>query len=64
MAYPAHKSDGQISRIHSMAVCNEIGERLGASLRQDSLPIPSHLMALVRRLRDEPAALQPGLNSD
>ena len=29
MTYPAHEGDGQISRVHSVALCKEIGERLG-----------------------------------
>jgi len=53
MTYPPHQGDVQISRVHNLALCNEIGERLG--MRMDLVPVgmPPHLVMLVKRLREE-----------
>jgi hypothetical protein len=36
-----------------LALCKEIGERLGISMGQMSIEMPPHLMMLMKRLRDE-----------
>jgi hypothetical protein len=58
MTYPAPEGDGQIDRVHSAALCKEIGERLGASLDRMPAEMPPHMAMLVRRLRDEPVAIK------
>jgi hypothetical protein len=59
MTYPAHEGDGQISHVHSVAICKEIGERLGASLDRKPVRMPPHLIMLMTRFRDEPSRIQP-----
>jgi hypothetical protein len=62
MTYSAHEGDGQISRVHNMALCKEVGERLRTSLDQKPAPMPPHLLMLMARLRDEPSTIQPRPN--
>ena len=45
-----HQNDVQINRIHSRAVCDEIGERLSVALSSQSIELPSHLVALIKEL--------------
>jgi hypothetical protein len=40
----------QINRIHSGAICNEIGERLAAALGPQSNELPARLVALIDEL--------------
>jgi hypothetical protein len=54
MTNPSHEGDSQISRVHSMAICREIGDRLGTSLLQKPVRMSPHLIALMKRLRDGP----------
>jgi hypothetical protein len=63
MTYPAHEGDGQISRVHSVALSKEIAERLGASLDQKPVGMSPHLTMLMTRLRDEPSGTRPDPNS-
>ena len=42
--------DVQINRIHSGAICDEIGERLSAALGPQSDELPAPLLALVDKL--------------
>jgi hypothetical protein len=58
MSHPAPQGDGRISRVHNMALCTEIGERLGASLDDMPAEVPEHLRLLMARFRDETAAVQ------
>jgi len=53
MTYPPHQGDVQISHVHNLALCNEIGERL--SIRMGLMPVgvPPHLVMLVKRLCEE-----------
>jgi hypothetical protein len=51
MTYPAHESRVQIGRVHSMAICKEIGERLRTRLDQESVRLPRRLLILIKRLR-------------
>ena len=55
MTYSVPQGDGQISRVHSLALRTEIGERLRTSLDQGLVEMPPHLLMLMKRLRDEPA---------
>jgi len=43
MTNPAHQSDVQINRIHSSAICKEMGERLAARLGPQSNELPACL---------------------
>ncbi|MDB6147442.1 MAG: hypothetical protein JWO45_1106 [Spartobacteria bacterium] len=54
MTYTAPQGDGQISRVHSMALRQEIGERLRSGLDRDLTEMPLRLLLLIKRLRDEP----------
>ena len=58
MTYPAHEGDVQISRVHNLALCREIGERLGISLRQRPVGMPLNLMRLMEKLREGPPNAQ------
>ena len=62
MTYSAQRGDVEISRVHNVAICKEIGERLAIGMEPKPAGIPPHLMMLVRRLCDEPLSPQP-LNS-
>ena len=62
MTYPANEGDGRISRVHSGALCKEIGERLGPYLDQLPIRISPQLMMLMRRLRDEPSRSVPDMH--
>jgi hypothetical protein len=44
----------QINHAHAEAICREVGERLGAILDQNPVPMSPQLTMLMRRLRDEP----------
>jgi predicted kinase len=50
MTNPAHQSDVQINRIHSGAICKEMGERLAARLGPQSNELPARLLALMEQL--------------
>jgi hypothetical protein len=50
MSNPAHQSDVQINRIHSGAICKEMGERLSARLGPQSNELPARLLALMEQL--------------
>jgi hypothetical protein len=62
MTYPAHEGDGQISRVHRVALCREIADRLGASLDRTPVQMPPRLTMLMKRLRDQPSEIRPGSN--
>jgi hypothetical protein len=49
MTYPAHV---QISRVHCVAICKEIGERLRIRLNFEPVRLSSQLLKLMERLRD------------
>jgi hypothetical protein len=48
--HPIHEIDVQINRIHSSAVCEEIGERLSAALGSQSNELTPPLLALIKSL--------------
>jgi hypothetical protein len=62
MTYPAPQSDGQIGHVHSVALRNEIAERLGADLDRKPVRMPPRLIMLMNRLRDESSEIQPELD--
>jgi hypothetical protein len=56
--------DGQINRIHSGAVCKEMGERLSVELGPQSNELPPRLVAFMEQLAkvdppEDDAAEQP-----
>ena len=50
MPNPVHQNDVQITRVHSGAVCEEIGERLSAALGPQSNELSPRLLALIKEL--------------
>jgi len=50
MPYPAPPSLSQINRIHSGAVCKEMGDRLSVALGPKSVELPPRLLALIDQL--------------
>jgi len=56
MPNPAHQNDVQINRIHSAAVCKEIGERLSMALGPQSIEMPPPLLAPMEQLAKEASA--------
>ena len=68
MTNPAHQSDVQINRIHSSAICKEMGERLAARLGPQSNELPARLLALMEQLakvepREAPSKIRRDLNA-
>jgi len=57
MTYSAPEGDGQISHVHNMALCTEIGERLRTEAQRPS-HLPASLQMLMDRLRDQPPELR------
>ena len=53
MTYSAPQGDGRISHDYSMALRTEIGQRLRTSLDRGLVVVPPHLLALMKRLREE-----------
>ena len=51
MSHTAPKGDGEISRVHNMALREEIGERLRSDLDPDSTDTPLHLLQLMKRFQ-------------
>jgi hypothetical protein len=50
---PPNQNDVQINRIHSAAICKEIGERLSVVLGPQSIEMPPPLLALTEQLAKE-----------
>ena len=68
MTNPAHQSDVQINRIHSSAICKEMGERISARLGPQSHELPARLLALMEQLakvepREAPSKIRRDLNA-
>jgi hypothetical protein len=59
MTYFARETDVQIGRIHSAAICEEIGETLRTRLDRQTVPLPPELRTLMGRLRDAFSELTP-----
>jgi hypothetical protein len=53
MTYPPHPGDVQISHVHNLALCNEIGERLAIRMGPTVAGMPLNLAMLMKRLCDE-----------
>jgi hypothetical protein len=53
MIFSAPTRECQISRVHSSALCTEIGERLRISLGQRQVDMPPNLLLLVEQLRSQ-----------
>jgi hypothetical protein len=51
MSHTTSKGDGQISRVHSMALREEIGERLRFDLAPGRTDTPLHLLQLMKRFQ-------------
>ena len=58
MAYAAPQGDGQIGRIHNLAIRQEIGERLCSNPDPELAELPPHLLLLMKRFPSEPLARQ------
>jgi hypothetical protein len=57
--------DVQINRIHSGAICDEIGERLSAALGPQPNELPARLLALIDELvKVEPSEVPPKVRRD
>jgi hypothetical protein len=54
-------ADIRIDRIHSRAICDEIGERLGQTLRRESVELPPRLQLLVARLAELDGEIAPSI---
>ena len=54
MIYSAQRGEVEISRLHNVAICKEIGEQLAIGMKPKPAGMPPHLMMLMTRLRDEP----------
>jgi len=52
MTYPPHQGGVQISHVHNLALCTEIGERLSIRMGQLPVAMPPHLVMLMKRLCD------------
>ena len=54
MTYSARQGEVEISRLHNVAICKEISERLAVGMKLTPSGMPPHLIMLTRRLRDKP----------
>ena len=59
MTHSAQQGDVEISRLHTVAICKEIGEQLAIGMKPKPAGMPPHLMMLVKQLRDEPLSPLP-----
>ena len=59
MTYLPHQGDVQISHVHNLALCNEIGERLGIRIGQMPVEMPPHLAMLMERLCNGNSGFDP-----
>jgi hypothetical protein len=50
MPNPTHQNDVQINRIHSVAICNAVGETLSVTLGPQSNELPLRLAGLMKQL--------------
>jgi hypothetical protein len=48
----ANQGDVRIGRVHSAAICEEIGETLRARMNRQAVPLPPELGTLIGQLRD------------
>jgi hypothetical protein len=59
MTYSAQQGGVEISRLHNVAICKEISERLAIGMKPEPSGIPPHLMMLMTQLRDGPLSPLP-----
>jgi hypothetical protein len=50
MPCSAPQNDVQIDRVHTSAICKEMGERLSIALGPQSIELPPRLLALIEQL--------------
>jgi hypothetical protein len=53
MAYSQLQGDNRFNRVHNVAICSEIGERLRSSLDGKLTELPPHLLTLMTSLHAE-----------
>ena len=53
MPHPTPESDVQINRVHTGAVCKEIGERLSVALGPQSIELQPRLLSLMKQLVEQ-----------
>jgi hypothetical protein len=53
MPYPSPQNDVQINRVHTDAVCKEMGERLSVALGPQSLELQPRLLSLMKQLVEQ-----------
>jgi hypothetical protein len=53
MLYPSPQNDVQINRVHTDAVCKEMGERLSVALSPQSLELQPRLLSLMKQLVEQ-----------
>jgi hypothetical protein len=58
MSYTKPQDDGQIGRVHSMALREEIGERLRVDPDRALTDTPPHLLQLMKCFHDETAGVR------
>jgi hypothetical protein len=63
MTYFPLQADGPINHVHSVAICNEIGDRLRDRLDERPVEIPAHLRLLMKRLQAEPDSIESDLSA-
>jgi hypothetical protein len=51
----------KIDSVHSRAICDEIGYRLGVALRRDATDLPAFLQSLVARLAELDGNVAPSI---
>ncbi len=54
MAYSAQQGGVEVSRLHNVAICKEIGERLAIAMKPRTREMPQRLMLLTTQLPDQP----------
>jgi hypothetical protein len=53
MPNPIPQNDVQINRVHTGAVCKEMGERLSVALRPQSIELQPRLLSLMKQLVEQ-----------
>jgi len=60
MPYPTPQNDVQINRVHTGAVCKEMGERLSVALGPQSIELQPCLLSLMKQLSELPTCSARG----
>jgi hypothetical protein len=53
MPYPTPQNDVQINRVHTGAICKEMGERLSIALGPQSIELQPRLLSLMKQLAEQ-----------